>query len=73
MSILLLDTNIISDMMRNLEGRAATRARQASVHRGADARELSALWARRNVALRQLIQASGEGIVAADDGGVTRL
>ena len=36
MSILLLDTNIISDMMRNLEGRAATRARQASVHRGAD-------------------------------------
>ena len=37
MSILLLDTNIISDMMRNLEGRAATRAREASVHRGTDA------------------------------------
>lgn len=37
MSILLLDTNIISDMMRNLEGRAATRAREASIHRGADA------------------------------------
>ena len=37
MSILMLDTNIISDMMRNIEGRAATRAREASVHRGTDA------------------------------------
>lgn len=37
MSILFLDTNIISDMMRNLHGPAATRAIQASRSRGADA------------------------------------
>ena len=46
---------------------------QLAYDRGADARELSALWARRNAALRQLIQASGEGIVAANGGGMTRL
>jgi tRNA(fMet)-specific endonuclease VapC len=37
MSPLLLDTNIISDMMRNLNGPAAQRARQASQTRGAEA------------------------------------
>ena len=36
MSALLLDTNIISDMMRNLEGVAAQRARTASRTRGAE-------------------------------------
>ncbi len=36
MSLLLLDTNIISDMMRNLEGPAAQRAREASRTRGAE-------------------------------------
>jgi tRNA(fMet)-specific endonuclease VapC len=36
MSILFLDTNIISDMMRDLQGAAATRAKQASVQRGDD-------------------------------------
>ena len=46
---------------------------QSAYDRGADAREVSALWARRNAALRQLIEASSEGIVAASDGGVTRL
>ena len=35
MSPLLLDTNIISDMMRNLDGAAAQRARQACQTRGA--------------------------------------
>ena len=37
MSALFLDTNIISDMMRDLQGRAATRAKQASIHRGDEA------------------------------------
>ena len=37
MSILFLDTNIISDMMRNLRGPAATRAKLASHDRGTDA------------------------------------
>ena len=37
MSILFLDTNIISDMMRNLQGPAATQAKRASVSRGAEA------------------------------------
>lgn len=46
---------------------------QSAYDRGADAREVSALWARRNDALRQLIAASGEGIVAAGDSGMTRL
>jgi len=46
---------------------------QSAYDRGADVRELSALWAQRNVALRQLIEASGEGIVAADDGDATRI
>ena len=46
---------------------------QSAYDRGADARELSTLWAQRNAALRQLIQASGEGIVAADDYGATRI
>jgi len=46
---------------------------QSAYDRGADARELSALWMQRNAALRQLIQASGEGIVAVDNGGMTRL
>lgn len=46
---------------------------QSAYDRGADAREVSALWARRNAALRQLIQASSDGIVAADDSGMTRL
>ncbi len=36
MSLLLLDTNIISDMMRNLQGVAAGRARAASETRGAE-------------------------------------
>ena len=36
MSILFLDTNIISDMMRDLQGAAATRAKQASIQRGDD-------------------------------------
>jgi tRNA(fMet)-specific endonuclease VapC len=34
MSILFLDTNIISDMMRDLRGLAATKAKIASVSRG---------------------------------------
>lgn len=46
---------------------------QSAYDRGADAREVSALWARRNAALRQLIAASGEGLVAADSSGMTRL
>jgi len=46
---------------------------QSAYDRGADAREVSALWAQRNVALRQLIEASGEGIVALDGVGMTRL
>lgn len=46
---------------------------QSAYDRGADARDVSALWARRNAALRQLIQASSDGIVAADDSGMTRL
>jgi len=46
---------------------------QSAYDRGADAREVSALWARRNTTLRQLIAASGEGIVAANDSGMTRL
>ncbi len=37
MSILFLDTNIISDMMRDLQGPAATHAMQASHSRGSDA------------------------------------
>lgn len=37
MSLLLLDTNIISDMMRNLQGIAAERACAASETRGAEA------------------------------------
>jgi tRNA(fMet)-specific endonuclease VapC len=36
MSILFLDTNIISDMMRDLQGAAATRAKLASIERGDD-------------------------------------
>jgi tRNA(fMet)-specific endonuclease VapC len=36
MSLLLLDTNIITDMMRNLQGLAAERARAASEVRGTD-------------------------------------
>lgn len=36
MSLLLLDTNIISDMMKNLQGVAAERARAASQTRGAE-------------------------------------
>lgn len=46
---------------------------QSAYDRGADAREVSALWAQRNTALRQLIETSGEGIVAADDSGTTRI
>ena len=46
---------------------------QSAYDRGADAREVSALWAQRNAALRQLIQASSEGIVAVDGNGATRL
>ena len=36
MSILFLDTTIISDMMRDLQGAAATRAKLASIERGDD-------------------------------------
>lgn len=46
---------------------------QAAYDRGANARELSTLWARRNAALRRLIEATDGGIVAADDAGLTRI
>jgi len=46
---------------------------QSAYDRGADDSELSVLWARRNLALRSLIDASGTGIVATDDNGATRI
>ncbi len=58
---------------QTVQMRAIDTELQAAYDRGADADELSTLWARRNIALRELIKAAREGMTTAGDVQVTRI